>query len=45
LLQKDTAALADGPVAEMSSEDLIAYLTPLIRAIILDPLPEPGKPG
>ena len=34
--------LADGPVAMMQSEDLIAYLTPLVRTILLDPLPEAG---
>ena len=30
--------LADGPLAEMSPEELIAYLTPLTRSILLDPL-------
>jgi AcrR family transcriptional regulator len=34
--------LADGPLAMMSSENLIAYLTPLVRGILLDPLPESG---
>jgi len=32
--------LADGPLAAMSSEDRIAYLTPLVRGILLDPIPE-----
>jgi hypothetical protein len=31
--------LADGPLASMSSEDLIAYLTPLVRGILFDPTP------
>lgn len=31
--------LEDGPLAEMSADELIAYLTPLIRSILFDPTP------
>ncbi|MCT7657445.1 TetR/AcrR family transcriptional regulator [Mycobacterium deserti] len=34
--------LADGPLAMMSSEHLVAYLTPLVRGILIDPKPESG---